>query len=142
MKIDQQYISLCEASKLTPYDANYLGLLVRKKRLFAVKKNGKWFTTTDAVKEYLKEVSQKSLDHYGFRGTSGANMGLVASIFIPITIFVAIAVFVSAEGASSVSSGEENATENKESIRVDVSSGELTSRDTYDGSGNTVVPQN
>lgn len=54
------YITLKEAEKLTPYDSNYLGLLVRKKRLKAIKKDGKWMVTKEDVLEYLERVSDKA----------------------------------------------------------------------------------
>lgn len=51
---DENYITLQEASRLTPYDSNYLGLLIRKGYLFAVKKGGRWYTTREAVEEYVR----------------------------------------------------------------------------------------
>ncbi len=57
---EKTYITLKEAEKLTPYDSNYLGLLVRKKRLRAIKKDGKWMVTREDVLEYLERVSDKA----------------------------------------------------------------------------------
>ncbi len=99
-----QYISLQEASKLTPYDANYLGLLIRKNRLSAIKKSGKWYTTKELVLQYLDEVAQKapdySLNHNNTQGSLSANFTLVSSIFIPLMIIVAVVVFIFSEGVS------------------------------------------
>jgi hypothetical protein len=68
MEERSQYISLKQASKLTPYDANYLGLLVRNKRLKAIKKGDKWLTKKEDVLDYLAEVSKKARDHRGELG--------------------------------------------------------------------------
>lgn len=57
---NKTYITLKEAEKLTPYDSNYLGLLVRKKRLKAVKRDGKWMVTKEDVLEYLERVADKT----------------------------------------------------------------------------------
>jgi len=56
----EKLLSLSEASKMSPYSADYLSLLVRKERLAGVKKEGKWFTTKEAIDEYLKKVAAAS----------------------------------------------------------------------------------
>ncbi len=56
-------IDLKEASKLTPYSAEYLGLLIRKEKLDGYKKNGKWFTTESEVKKYLQRAAEYSYEH-------------------------------------------------------------------------------
>jgi hypothetical protein len=56
----EKLLSLSEASKMSPYSADYLSLLVRKNRLAGVKKEGKWFTTKAALDEYLKKVAEAS----------------------------------------------------------------------------------
>jgi hypothetical protein len=56
-------ITLKEASKLTPYSAEYLGLLIRKEKLEGYKKNGMWFTTETAVKKYLQRAAEYSYEH-------------------------------------------------------------------------------
>jgi hypothetical protein len=56
----EKLISLIEASKMSPYSADYLSLLIRKKRLAGVKKEGKWFTTKEALDEYLQKVAEAS----------------------------------------------------------------------------------
>jgi len=58
----EKLLSLSEASKMSPYSADYLSLLVRKNRLAGVKKDGKWFTTKEAVDEYLKKVAEASYE--------------------------------------------------------------------------------
>jgi hypothetical protein len=59
----EKLISLSEASKLAPYSANYLGLLIRKGRLKGEKSGTKWCTTKSAVKNYLNEVAEASYEH-------------------------------------------------------------------------------
>jgi len=59
----KQLISLREASKLAPYSANYLGLLIRKCRLKGEKVDGKWCTTKTAIENYLNEVAKASFEH-------------------------------------------------------------------------------
>jgi len=64
MTIDQEkLISLNEASRMTPYSADYLGLLVRKGRLQGEKRIGKWYTTSRAVEEYMQKVAEASYAH-------------------------------------------------------------------------------
>ena len=58
-----QLISLKDASKLTPYSADYLSLLVRKGKLEGYKREGKWYTTKSAVKSYLQKTAESSYEH-------------------------------------------------------------------------------
>ena len=58
--LEAKLISLEEASKMSTYSANYLGLLVRKNRLEGVKKEGRWHTTKEALDGYLKKVAEAS----------------------------------------------------------------------------------
>ncbi len=99
-----QYISLQEASKLTPYDANYLGLLVRKNRLPAIKQGGKWYTTKESILQYLDQVYQKSpsfgVSHAYPQTSLRADFTLVGTVFIPLMIIVAVAVFIFSEGVA------------------------------------------
>jgi hypothetical protein len=55
---EETLISLQEASKNSPYSAEYLSLLVRKKKLEGFKKNGKWFTTKKALEKYTVRVAE------------------------------------------------------------------------------------
>lgn len=61
--ITPDLISLKEASKLTPYSADYLSLLIRKKKLEGCKVNGKWFTTEGDMKKYLQRAAEYSYEH-------------------------------------------------------------------------------
>ena len=51
----EEYISLAEASKLTPYSQEYLSLLARKGKLESIKTGRNWVTTRKAIEEYVKE---------------------------------------------------------------------------------------
>lgn len=51
----EKYISLSDASKNTPYSQEYLSLLARKGKLQSKKIGRNWFTTHDAIDEYLKQ---------------------------------------------------------------------------------------
>lgn len=57
---NKELMTLQEASKGSPYSADYLSLLVRKGRLEGFKKNGKWFTTKNAVEKYTDRVAEAS----------------------------------------------------------------------------------
>jgi hypothetical protein len=64
MKEDNnRLISLKEASKMTPYSSEYLGLLVRKGKIEGQKLGGKWMTTPNAVDFYLKKAAESSYEH-------------------------------------------------------------------------------
>ncbi|MEK7604084.1 MAG: helix-turn-helix domain-containing protein, partial [Patescibacteria group bacterium] len=55
--MNKKYISLQEASKGTPYSQEYLSLLARKGKLFSVKFGRNWYTTQEAIDDYLKKQS-------------------------------------------------------------------------------------
>jgi len=60
----KKLITLEEASKMTPYTADYLGQLIRKGRLDAWKEKGRWHTTREAVEEYMRKVAEESYRHH------------------------------------------------------------------------------
>ena len=62
-KNNLKLISLKDASKITPYSADYLSLLVRKEKLEGYKVDGKWYTTGDAVKNYLQKTAESSYEY-------------------------------------------------------------------------------
>ncbi len=105
LPMTKPYISLQEASRLTPYDANYLGLLVRKNRLPAIKRDGKWYTTKESILQYLDQVNQKSPGYETYSNSMKKSLGtgltLVSSIFVSLMIIIAIIIFIFAESASS-----------------------------------------
>ena len=47
-----EYISLAEASKISPYSQEYLSLLARKGKLESIKLKRNWVTTQKAIEEY------------------------------------------------------------------------------------------
>ncbi|MEK7525715.1 MAG: hypothetical protein AAB561_01730, partial [Patescibacteria group bacterium] len=54
-------VSLFEASKLAPYSQEYISLLVRRGKIFGQKIGRNWFTTTEAVEEYVRKYAGSSL---------------------------------------------------------------------------------
>ncbi|KKU80754.1 MAG: YadA domain-containing structural protein, partial [Parcubacteria group bacterium GW2011_GWA2_47_8] len=59
-----RWLSLSEAAKHTPYSAEYLGLLARKKKLPAKKINGVWFTTRSALASYMeRQMLRNHIQH-------------------------------------------------------------------------------
>jgi Fic family protein len=53
------WISLAEAAKGTPYSQEYLSLLARMGRIEAVKRGRNWFTTHQAIQNYIKTLVKK-----------------------------------------------------------------------------------
>lgn len=49
------YISLTEAAKISPYSQEYLSLLSRRGKLKAKKFGRNWYTTKEALQDYIKE---------------------------------------------------------------------------------------
>src|SRR3989344_1952188 len=49
----EQLISLADAAQNTPYSQEYLSLLARKGKLFSKKVGRNWYTTREAVEEYI-----------------------------------------------------------------------------------------
>jgi hypothetical protein len=49
----KKVISLSEASKIYGYHSDYLSSLIRKGEIKGKKVGGNWFTTEEAIKEYL-----------------------------------------------------------------------------------------
>ena len=54
---EDRLLSLAEASGRSPYTQEYLSLLARKRRIAAVKIEGKWMVTERELQRYLKEIS-------------------------------------------------------------------------------------
>lgn len=50
-----KYLPLIEVAKGISYSQEYLSLLVRKGKIPAKKIDGSWYTTKEAVQEYLKK---------------------------------------------------------------------------------------
>lgn len=54
IKVEPGYISLREASEICPYSQEYLSLLARKRKLRCKKFGRTWYTTIEALQEYIK----------------------------------------------------------------------------------------
>ena len=53
------YVSLAQASKFSPYSQEYLSLLARKGKIHARKFGRNWYTTKEAIAEYLSSQGIK-----------------------------------------------------------------------------------
>jgi len=58
------YIPLVEASQLCPYSQEYLSLLARKGKIKAEKIDGVWYTTPEAIKDYVARQAELSEKEY------------------------------------------------------------------------------
>lgn len=56
--VDEEWLPLREAAKLTPYSQEYLSLLARTGKLEAMKRGRNWMTTRQALETYLQSVSK------------------------------------------------------------------------------------
>ncbi len=70
---DGPLMSLSSAAEYTPYSAEYLSLLARKRRLAAVKIARDWLTTKHAVEFYTEEQKQKHFKFYEKLGLVSAD---------------------------------------------------------------------
>ncbi|MFH1867271.1 MAG: hypothetical protein ABIJ81_04290, partial [Patescibacteria group bacterium] len=61
---DTDLISLSKAASLTPYSQEYISLLARKGKLLAWKKGRNWFTTNQAVSDYLTKQAKEAQAEY------------------------------------------------------------------------------
>ena len=61
---DEHFLSLKEAAAQFPISQSHLELLARKGRLKARKLGRDWFTTPEAVAEYLGNAMLRSKDPY------------------------------------------------------------------------------
>src|SRR3989338_836921 len=57
MTEENKFISMMEASKLCSYSQEYLSLLARRGKIFSKKIGRNWYTTREAIDEYLKQQS-------------------------------------------------------------------------------------
>ncbi len=63
----KQFLSLAEAAKLTPYSAEYLGLLARKGLIAAVKIGKDWHITQEALNNYMARMRTRKNKKSGLR---------------------------------------------------------------------------
>jgi Fic family protein len=64
---EPKIITLTQASKLTSYSVNYLGLLARKGRIGAFKENNRWYIREQEIINYKKEMKHKQLKRESIR---------------------------------------------------------------------------
>ena len=57
-KVDR-LVTLAEASRRSPYSQEYLSLLARRRRIAAMKIEGKWMITERELQRYLKEIRDR-----------------------------------------------------------------------------------
>lgn len=72
---DRQYVPLAQLAKDNGYTANYLGLLVRQGRLWAVKRSGRWQSTQHALDQYRAEVAEGRFPSGRPPGTTSSDTG-------------------------------------------------------------------
>lgn len=100
---DRKYLSLQEATKHMPFDSNYLGLLIRKGRIFGVKKKGRWYTTKEAIDEYMEKSARVKIPEK----KSWVNL-LLSQIGIGSVFFMALLLFAVVSNAFFFEEGKEN----------------------------------
>src|SRR3990167_3807995 len=54
---EDRFISLQEASKLCDYSPEYLRLLARQEKIFSKRIGRNWYTTEEAIKDYVEKQS-------------------------------------------------------------------------------------
>ena len=59
--MDQNYISLSEAAKLTNYSQDYISLLCRQEKLKGTKIGRNWVTTKQWLEEYTEKTKEKNV---------------------------------------------------------------------------------
>ena len=74
------WISMLEASRLCAYSQEYLSLLARRGKLFSKKFGRNWYTTREAVDDYLKTQSVFISLPKNIFGRMTAQAGLVSSL--------------------------------------------------------------
>src|SRR3989344_2806305 len=74
------WISMLEASKLCAYSQEYLSLLARRGKIFSKKIGRNWYTTREAVDDYLKTQSVFISLPKNIFGRMTAQAGLASSL--------------------------------------------------------------
>lgn len=98
---DRKYISLQKASEYTPFDSNYLGLLIRKGWLLGIKNKGKWYTTQEAIDEYMKNSARVKIPPKRPLAKS-----LLTQIGIGLFFFIALLLFGAVSNAFFLEEGK------------------------------------
>lgn len=59
VKGKEDYLTLSQIAKDTPYSAEYLSLLSRQRKLAAIKIDGNWRVTKEGIKKYLRGLKER-----------------------------------------------------------------------------------
>ncbi|MEX0917372.1 MAG: hypothetical protein WDZ90_02530, partial [Candidatus Paceibacterota bacterium] len=70
-----EWLKVVDAADGTPYSSEYLSLLARKKKLPAKKIDGVWFTTREAIDDYLNRQHLRARALSSVNGGSGSDEG-------------------------------------------------------------------
>jgi|688.fasta_scaffold1218096_1 hypothetical protein len=86
----KKIISLNQAAKISGYSQDYLGFLIRKGEMEGVKKGRTWFTTEEALKDYIfkKKVRSEKLAIREFFSPTRTKNIIIFVIIICAIIFV------------------------------------------------------
>src|SRR3989344_5540858 len=77
-------IPLAEAARYSPYSAEYLSLLARKKKLSAKKTDGVWYTTRNILENYLvRQHERAKLQNSGVVRYEGFIPAVAPPQFVP-----------------------------------------------------------
>src|SRR3989344_4859258 len=77
---NHHWISMLEASRLCAYSQEYLSLLARRGKIFSKKFGRNWYTTREAIDDYLKTQSVFISLPKNIFGRMTAQAGLVSSL--------------------------------------------------------------
>lgn len=118
--MENNYISIAEASKICTYEQEYLSLLARRGLLHAEKIGKKWYTTTEWLNEYLKlkrpnEIIKDTRNEKKSAYKIKMQMPVLTGKWIFAASFIAIGVVISGYWytAHKVNELEKKASENK-----------------------------
>ncbi len=89
MKTLKNIISLNQASKISGYNQDYLGSLIRSGEMKGIKKGRAWFTTEEEIKNYLfkKKVRHQELAIREFFSSSRIKNIIIVTIIIFVSWF-------------------------------------------------------
>ncbi|MDO8495111.1 MAG: hypothetical protein Q7S32_01100, partial [bacterium] len=99
-----KYISLLEASKTSPYSQEYLSLLARKQKIFSKKIGRNWYTTREALHEYIRVQNDKNMRLAQFVGSENSSGIAQVSDYQTLSLERQLEKFHKAESASRLTS--------------------------------------
>ena len=91
---NNQYISLKEAEKITPYSANYLGLRARQGKLKAIKIGRDWFTKKEWLEEYIGQVEEYKAKRRKEKKQPSLPKKPQKQLFLPKPVSVLLSLFI------------------------------------------------